>query len=103
ARRRRHARPCARICRKSGNFRRNNREGKSMRNRSGSTRGWGLSRASRVAILMALAAVAVGGGTAIAAESQADQQAVRQADQAWVNAMNKWNKAALRGLMAQGF
>jgi hypothetical protein len=50
---------------------------------------------------MALAMLAVCGCTASAAES--DQQAVRQADQAWVNAMNKWNKAALMGLTAQGF
>jgi hypothetical protein len=74
-----------------------------MCNRSGSTRIYSLSRASNGAILMALIAAAVGVGTAMAAESQADQQAVRQADQAWVNAMNKWNKAALSGLMAQGF
>lgn len=74
-----------------------------MCNRTRSTRRCGLSRASRVAIIMVLAAVAVGGCTATAAESQADQQAVRQADQAWVNAMNKWNKAALGPVMAQGF
>lgn len=74
-----------------------------MCNCSGNRRRCGLSRASSVVILMALALFAVGDGAAIAAESQADQQAVRQADQAWVNAMNKWNKAALSGLMAQGF
>jgi len=74
-----------------------------MRNRNGSLRRCGLSRASMAAILIALAVVAVGDCTARAAESQADQQAVRQADQAWVNAMNKWNKAALGGLMARGF
>jgi len=74
-----------------------------MGNRSGSTWKYGLSRASSGAILMALIAAAVGVGTAMAAESQAEQQAVRQADQAWVNAMNKWDKAALSGLMAPGF
>ena len=74
-----------------------------MCNRSGSTRRCGLSRASSVAILVALALFVVGGGAATAVGSQADQQAVRQADQAWVNAMNKWNKAALSELMAQGF
>lgn len=33
----------------------------------------------------------------------AGEQAVRQADQAWVSAMNKWDKEALAGMMAQGF
>ena len=37
------------------------------------------------------------------ASSAADEQAVRQADHAFVTAMNKWNKAALSGLMANGF
>lgn len=74
-----------------------------MCNGSGSTRRCGLSRSSSLAILVALAVFAVGGGAASAAEPQADQQAVRQAEKAWVNAMNKWNKADLSGLMAQGF
>ena len=75
-----------------------------MRNRSGSTRRCGLSRASRTAIFMVLAMVALGASTVVAAPpSQADEQAVRQADDAFVNAMNKWDKAALGALMAQGF
>jgi hypothetical protein len=75
-----------------------------MRNRSGSTPERGLGRASTAAIIMVLAVVAVRASTALAAPApQADEQAVRQADQAFVNAMNKWDKAALSGLMAQGF
>ncbi len=70
-----------------------------IRNRN--TRRRRLSPASTAAIIMALA---VGASTARAASaSPGNEQAVRQADQGWVNAMNKWNKAALSGLMAQGF
>lgn len=40
---------------------------------------------------------------AAASSPSAEAQAVLQADRAFVNAMNKWDKAALDGLMAQGF
>jgi hypothetical protein len=54
--------------------------------------------------MMMIVAALGGVSTALAAPpSQADEQAVRQADQAFVSAMNKWNKAALSGLMARGF
>jgi hypothetical protein len=54
-------------------------------------------------ILLAVAASGASTTRAAAPPSQADEQAVRQADQAFVNAMNRWDKAALSGLMAQGF
>ncbi|HKW24210.1 MAG TPA: nuclear transport factor 2 family protein [Terriglobales bacterium] len=53
--------------------------------------------------MMMIVAV-LGASTALAAPpSQADEQAVRQADQALVNALNKWDGASLSGLMAPGF
>ena len=42
-------------------------------------------------------------GLAAPAVPQADEQAVRQADRAFVGAMNRWDKAALSGLMATAF
>jgi hypothetical protein len=76
-----------------------------MRNRSASVPRGASTRAVRAAIVMMLAVVAAGASTTLAAPpaSQADEQAVRQADQAFVNAMNKWDGAALSELMAQGF
>ena len=76
-----------------------------MWNRSGSVCRCRLSRTSKVArINIVLAVVALGASTALATPpSQADEQAVRQADQEFVNAMNKWDKPALSGLMARGF
>lgn len=65
----------------------------------------GRSRALRTAIVMLLAVVAAGASMTLAAPpaSQADEQAVRRADQAFVNGMYKWDRAALSELMAQGF
>jgi hypothetical protein len=54
---------------------------------------------------MLVAALALGGAAARAVPSEQgkDQQAVWRADQAFVRAMAKWDKAALRDSMASGF
>jgi hypothetical protein len=66
----------------------------------------GLRRGSVGAIRwMLVAALALGGAAARAVPSEQgkDQQAVWRADQAFVRAMGKWDKAALRDSMASGF
>ncbi len=75
-----------------------------MRNGSrGAPRGV-LSRGLRAAIIIMLAVVAADAATArVAPAAQDDEPALRQADQAFVSAMNKRDKTALGALMAKGF
>lgn len=75
-----------------------------MRKRSGSAPRGGLSRVLRAGIIMILVGAAAGAATARATPvAREDEQAVRQADRAFANAMNKRDKAAMAALMAQGF
>lgn len=54
-------------------------------------------------LLVFIFALSASMAAAASAQSAADEEAVQAADHAFVNAMNKWNKAALGGLMAQSF
>lgn len=78
-----------------------------MHNHVPSTRKGTRIPASEAAILMLLAVIlvlcAVSMPIAAPSPSAADEQDVRRADHAFVAAMNKWNKVALPGFIANGF
>lgn len=75
-----------------------------MRNRSGSAPRAGLRQVLRAALMIMLVMVAADASTALAAPAaRTDEQAARQADQAFVSAMHEGDKAGMAALMAQGF